>query len=105
MDNMNDTLHRTDTLNPNKAVVCGKQIQHWIELQLLDEYGDPLANSPYPAVNDATRADCAPEYVGLSDAEGGFASTGCTRYRSHCVLEATPLAELRFFLPSTAPSN
>jgi hypothetical protein len=53
---MNDTLHRTDTLNPRQTVCVGKQKQHWIEFQLLDEQGDPLANRPCRAVTDATCA-------------------------------------------------
>ncbi|WP_244653272.1 hypothetical protein [Pseudomonas fluorescens] len=43
----NDPIHRTDTLNPYKDIIVGKQKQHWIEFQLLDEQGEPLANLPY----------------------------------------------------------
>ncbi len=52
---MNDTLHRTDTLNPFKNVTCGKQKDYWVEFQLLDELGEPVANMPYRAINEATR--------------------------------------------------
>jgi hypothetical protein len=34
---MNDMLHRMDTLGSCKTVICGKQKMHWIEFQLLDE--------------------------------------------------------------------
>ncbi|WP_223453706.1 MULTISPECIES: DUF2345 domain-containing protein, partial [unclassified Pseudomonas] len=67
---MNDTLHRTDTLGSCKTVICGKQKMHWIEFQLLDEQGEPLAYLPYRACNEATRSDFIPEYSGRTDVEG-----------------------------------
>ena len=66
----NDPMHRTDTLNPNKDFIGGKQKRHWIEFQLLDEQGEPLANLPYRAMNEATRERVVPEFLGRSDAEG-----------------------------------
>jgi len=67
---MDDRLHRTGTLNPVKTVICGPQKKHWIEFQLLDEQGEPLANLPWRARNEATRSDFIPEYSGRTDAEG-----------------------------------
>ena len=67
---MNDTRHRTDTLNPFKVIIVGKQKQHWIEFQLLDEQGEPLANMPFRAQNEATRTAYVPEYAGVSGADG-----------------------------------
>lgn len=90
---MNDTQHRTDTLNPHKDVTCGKQKQHWIEFQLLDEQGDPLANLPYRAVNDATRAACAPEYAGQSDAQGMIRIDGLHPLPITLLMGADPLAK------------
>ncbi|NWA99696.1 hypothetical protein HX879_33370, partial [Pseudomonas gingeri] len=58
---MNDRILRTDTICTVQEVICGPQIKHWVEFQLLDEQGEPLANLPWRAVNDATRAACAPE--------------------------------------------
>ena len=65
---MNDSLHSTDTLNSRKEFTGGKQKQQWIEFQLVDEQGAPLANMPYQAINDAIRQRCFPECSGLSDA-------------------------------------
>lgn len=90
---MNDTLHRTDTLNPFKTVIGGKQKRHWVEFQLLDEQGEPLANVPYRAVNDATRADCAPEPTGRSDAQGVIRIEDLHPIPITLLLEANPLAE------------
>lgn len=67
---MNDRLHRTDTLGSCKTVICGKQKMHWIEFQLLDEQGEPLANLPYRALNEATRVDFIAQYTGRTDASG-----------------------------------
>lgn len=90
---MNDTLHRTDTLNPRKPVTCGAQKQHWIEFCLLDEQGDPLANMPYKVVNDATREGCASEYIGKSDAQGLIRIEGLHPLPITVFLDADPLAE------------
>ena len=90
---MNDPHHRTDTLNPRKDFTGGKQKQHWIEFQLLDEQGDPLANMPYRAVNDATRAACAPECAGLSDAQGVIRLDGLHPIPITLLMTADPLAE------------
>ncbi|MBV7576348.1 lipase family protein [Pseudomonas sp. PDM32] len=91
---MNDNLHRTDTLNPFKDFIGGKQKQHWVEFQLVDEQGDPLANMPYRAVNEATRAGVAAEYVGQSDAQGVIRIDGLHPLAITLKIEADPLAEL-----------
>ncbi len=91
---MNDTHHRTDTLNPFKTVICGKQIKHWIEFQLLDELGEPLANVPYRAVNEATCVGLAKESTGRSDAQGVIRIEGLFPIPLTLLLEANPLAEL-----------
>lgn len=67
---MQDYRHRTDTLNSVKVVVVGKQKKHWVEFQLLDEQGEPLANMPYKASNEATRENVVPLFTGQSNAEG-----------------------------------
>jgi hypothetical protein len=90
---MNDYLHRTDTLNPRKDVTVGKQKTHWVEFQLLDEQGEPLANMPYRAVNDATRAACAPECSGRSDAQGLIRLEGLHPIPITLLVSAGPLAE------------
>ncbi|MCW8276430.1 lipase family protein [Pseudomonas sp. PCH199] len=91
---MNNTLHRTDTLNPFKTVAIGdKPILHWIEFQLLDEQGEPLANMPYRAVNEATRTGVAEEYVGISDAQGVIRIDGLHPLAITLKIEADPLAE------------
>ncbi|MGH8416513.1 MAG: lipase family protein [Pseudomonas sp.] len=67
---MNDTQHRTDTVCIYKPVVIGPQKKHWVEFQLLDELGEPLANLPWRAINEAVREGCVPEYSGVTDADG-----------------------------------
>jgi len=91
---MNSPYHRTDTLNPRKDFIVGKQKQHWVEFQLLDEQGEPLANIPYRAVNDATRAACAPECAGQSDAQGVIRLEGLHPLAVTLLLSANPLAEV-----------
>jgi hypothetical protein len=90
---MNDTLHRTDTLNPFKTVTAGKQIPHWIEFQLLDEQGEPLANMPFRAMNEATRVAYVDEYVGQSDAQGLIRLDGLHPLAITLKIEAGPLVE------------
>jgi len=91
---MNDRLHRTDTLGPSKDVRVGSQKKQWIEFVLLDEQGDPLPNITYRAVNDATRANCARECGGKSDANGLIRLEGLNEVPITLLLDATPLAEL-----------
>lgn len=90
---MNDPYHFTDTLNPRKDFIGGKQKQHWIEFQLLDELGVPLANMPYSAVNDATRAGCAPKLAGVSDAQGVIRLEGLHPIPITLRMTADPLAK------------
>ncbi len=89
----NDQTHRTDTLGTNKVVTGSKQKQHWIEFQLLDERGEPLANLPYRAVNEATRVGLVPEFVGRSDAEGVIRIEGLHPLPVTLLMTADPLAE------------
>lgn len=90
---MSDTSHRTDTLNPRKDVTCGKQIQHWIEYQLLDEQGQPLANMPYRVANQATHDGYIAEYLGQSDAEGVIHIDGLHPLAITLKISVEPLAE------------
>ncbi|NWA03808.1 lipase family protein [Pseudomonas gingeri] len=93
MSTHNDRILRTDTICTVQEVICGPQIKHWIEFQLLDEQGEPLANLPWRAVNDATRAACAPECSGESDAEGVIRIEGLHPIPITLQLAANPLAE------------
>ncbi|MCS3417479.1 hypothetical protein M2399_002882 [Pseudomonas sp. BIGb0450] len=86
-------LHRTDTLGTVKVVTCGPQKKHWVEFQLVDEQGEPLANLPWRAVNDATRADCAPPHSGVSDAQGVVRVDGLHPIPITLLVSADPLAE------------
>ena len=90
---MNDSLHYTDTLNPFKDVIGGKQIQHWVEFQLVDERGQPLVNLPYLAANEASRGGYVPAFVGYSDAEGVIRLEGLHPLAMTLRMEADPLAE------------
>lgn len=89
---MDDYQHRTDTLNTCKKVVFGKQIQHWLEFQLVDEQGEPLANMPYKAVNDATRAGCVPVFTGQSDEQGVIRLEGLHPLPVILLMDANPFA-------------
>ncbi|MCX2899983.1 lipase family protein [Pseudomonas mandelii] len=90
---MNDALHRTDTLNPFKDFICGKQIDYWVEFQLLDEQGEPVANMPYRAINEATRTGYVPEYAGQSDVQGVIRLDGLHPLPITLKIEAGPLLE------------
>jgi hypothetical protein len=90
---MDDRLHRTGTLNPVKTVICGPQKKHWVEFQLLDERGEPLANLPWRAVNEATRCGIAAEYAGHSDAQGVIRIEGLHPLAITLQMDPDPLAE------------
>ncbi|RON51541.1 lipase family protein [Pseudomonas frederiksbergensis] len=91
---MNYPYHRTDTLNPFKDFTGGQQKQHWIEFQLLDEQGEPLANMPYQVINDAIREGFFPGCPGQSDAQGVIRIEGLHPIPITLKLQANPLAEL-----------
>ena len=91
---MDDFQHRTETRNMCKTVVFGKQKQHWIEFQLVDEQGEPLANMPYKAVNDATRAGCVPVFTGQSDEEGVIRLEGLHPLPITLLMAANPFARV-----------
>ncbi|VVQ17397.1 hypothetical protein PS938_04413 [Pseudomonas fluorescens] len=91
---MNDPLHRTDTLNPRKDFIGGKQKQHWIEFQLLDERGEPLPHQPFRATNEATRCQLVPELSGQSDAHGVIRLEGLHPLAVTLLLTTNPLAEV-----------
>ncbi len=92
---MDEYLHRTDTLNPRKDVVVrGVQKRYWLEFQLLDEQGEPLANMPYQALNEAIREGCFPECSGHTDAKGMIRIEGLHRLPVTLKVQANPLAEL-----------
>lgn len=91
---MEDTLHYTDTLGTTKDVTCNvAPIKHWIEFKLLDEQGEPLANMPYRATNEATCTNYVPEYTGQSDAEGVIRIEGLHPLAITLRVHADPLAE------------
>ncbi|WP_371367248.1 lipase family protein [Pseudomonas sp. QL9] len=90
---MTDRKHRTDTVTSTKTVRGGEQQSSWIEFVLLDELGNPLANMPYHAVNEATRALCAPECSGQSDAKGVIRIEGLHSIAVTLLLTADPLAK------------
>ena len=89
----NDPTHRTDTLNPTKIFIGGEQKTFWVEFQLLDEQGEPLANMPYRAINEAILANCFPEFSGHSDAQGVIRIEGLHPLDITLWLTANPLAE------------
>ncbi|MDF3934485.1 lipase family protein [Pseudomonas citronellolis] len=89
-----DTTHRTDTLCPDKVVVCGPQRKRWLEIQLVDEHGEALPYLPYRAQNDATREGVVPEYRGQTDADGVIRIEGLHSIPITLFIDADPLAEV-----------
>lgn len=89
-----DRTHRTDTLCPNKDVLCGPQIKHWVEIQLVDEHSEALPYLPYRAQNDATRAGVVPEYRGQADADGVIRIEGLHPIPLTLLIDADSLAEV-----------
>lgn len=90
---MNEYRHRTDTLNSCKVVTVGKQKRHWVEFQLLDERGAPLANMPFRAMNEATRTGCIPEFSGRSDGDGIIRLENLHPLPITLLMQADPLAK------------
>ncbi|WP_268799176.1 lipase family protein [Pseudomonas huanghezhanensis] len=91
---MNDRLHRTDTINPNQDVYCRPQKMQWVEFQLLDERGEPLANMPYRATSKATRINYVPEFSGVSDAQGVIRLEEIHPLAVTLLIAADPLAQV-----------
>ncbi|NNA01193.1 lipase family protein [Pseudomonas lundensis] len=89
-----DRTHRTDTLCPNKDVLCGPQIKHWVEIQLVDEHGEALPYLPYRAQNDATREGVVPEYHGQAGADGVIRIEGLHPIPLTLRIDADSLAEV-----------
>ncbi|MDI3392326.1 lipase family protein [Pseudomonas sp. V98_8] len=93
---MDDSLHYTDTLGSNKDVIRSKinAQMNWIEFQLLDEQGEPLANLPWRALNEATCTAFVPEYGGQSDAQGVIRIQDLHPLPLTLMMAADPLAKL-----------
>ncbi len=62
-----------------------------MEFQLLDELGEPVANMPYQAINEATRTGYVAEYAGQSDAQGVIRPDGLHPLAITLKIEAAPL--------------
>ncbi|WP_152227540.1 lipase family protein [Pseudomonas sp. SCB32] len=90
---MSDRNHRTDTLCPLKDVQAGKQIKHWLEFQLIDERGEPLANQRYRVINEAVRSGEVPEFRGKSDAKGVVRLDGLKSLAVTLFIAADPFAK------------
>lgn len=89
---MNDREHRTETVCVYKPVTVGPQKKHWVEFQLVDEMGEPLADLPWRAINQAVRDGCVPEYSGVTDAQGVIRLEGLYPLDMTLLMEADPLA-------------
>ena len=89
---MSDIYHRTDTICTYKPVKAGAQKTHWIEFQLLDELGAPLANLPWRMTNEAVRTGCISAYQGQTDAQGVIRLEGLLPLDVTLRLAADPLA-------------
>lgn len=93
-DDPYDYRHYTDTLNPRKLVIGGEQKTHWIEFQLLDERGEPLAHLPYEVINEAISVGCFPECSGHSDSRGVIRIDELHPIPITLKLQANPLADV-----------
>lgn len=92
---MSEYTHRTDRLGTTKVVYhSGDPKIYWLELQLLDEQGDPLPHQPYRAINDAVRRGEVPELSGQSDAQGVIRLEALHKLPVTLLLAADPLAEV-----------
>lgn len=91
---MNDRAHRTATVCVYKPVTVGPQKKHWVEFQLLDEMGEPLAHLPWRAINQAVRDCVVPEYSGVTDAQGVIRLEGLYPLDMTLLMDADPLADV-----------
>lgn len=91
---MSVTTIFTDTVCAVGIIYGGKQIEEWVEFQLLDEQGEPLAHQPYRAINEATRCHHIPEFRGKSDAQGIIRLENVFGLALTLLLTANPLAEV-----------
>ncbi len=91
---MSDVQHYTDLFCTYKPVTTGPQKTYWVEFQLVDELGAPLANLPWRAVNQAVRDGCVAEYSGITDAQGVIRLEGLYPLAVTLLVAATPLAEV-----------
>lgn len=86
--------HYTSVTCERKTVaVDNKQKRYWVEFQLLDEQGEPVANMPYRGINDATRCQHVKEYTGHSDASGIIRIEGLHNLDLNLLISAQPLAD------------
>jgi len=91
---MKDRKHQTDIFCTYKPVAIGPQKTHWVEFQLVDELGEPLANLPWRVVNQAVRDGCVAEYSGSTDAQGVIRLEALYPLDVTLLMPATPLAEV-----------
>lgn len=54
----------------NPDAFTGIQKKYWVEVQLVDEENNPVANMVWRAENEATRSGTVPIYTGQSDSNG-----------------------------------
>ncbi|OTA19755.1 phospholipase A1 [Xenorhabdus beddingii] len=54
-------------LEPMDCIDCQKTLKHWIEFQLVDEQGKPLAGMPYKLISQGNKKDIR---TGMTDGEG-----------------------------------
>ncbi|WP_240356613.1 hypothetical protein [Pseudomonas sp. 15A4] len=91
---MKDRQHQTDIFCTYKPVAIGPQKTHWVEFQLVDELGEPLANLPWRATNQAVRDGCVAEYSGSTDAQGFIRLEDLHPLDVTLLMPAAPLAEV-----------
>lgn len=91
---MKDRKHQTDIFCTYKPVAIGPQKTHWVEFHLVDELGEPLANLPWRAINQAVRDGCIAEYSGSTDAQGLIRLEALYPLDVTLLMPATPLAEV-----------
>lgn len=91
---MKDRQHQTDIFCTYKPVAMDPQKTRWVEFQLVDELGEPLANLPWRATSQAVRDGCVAEYSGSTDAQGVIRLEDLHPIDVTLLMSAGPLADV-----------
>lgn len=84
---------RTSAVGTFGKAQAPAQKKCWIEIQLVDENGTPVANMPWRAENEATRDKVIEPYSGVTDSEGILRIDNFLHPDLTLFVEAQPLAD------------
>lgn len=90
---MEQTSATTSNTPQAPDALGGKQNKYWIEIQLVDDSGNPVANMPYNAENQATRTGHEDLHSGNSDADGVIRIDNMHLLNLTLKIAAQPLAD------------